>query len=95
MRYEKGDKVVYERAKTSNHPGPRAKEIHPAMHGESYFYKVDKFWTVSQIIDDKTLVVVTRTGKSHKIDINDPRLRKATLLERIKNADRFPSLEQV
>ncbi|MFW6221219.1 MAG: hypothetical protein ACOC4C_02035 [Fibrobacterota bacterium] len=95
MKYEIGDKVVYERAKTSSHPGPRARDIHPSIHGENYFYVVDKYWTVSRIIDEHAVEAITRTGKSHQISTDDPRLRKATLLERIKYADRFPTLEEV
>lgn len=42
--YSVGDLVVYRKSKRSTAPGPRAKNIQPATHGEEYGYSVDKYW---------------------------------------------------
>ncbi len=90
-KFNRDDRVVYTRDKYTSCPGPRAKNVVAAPNGESYQYQVDKFWIVSDIRPDGRLVLTTRTGKSHVVTADDPRLRKATLLERIFKSSQFPA----
>jgi len=92
-QFEAGDPVVYHKTKTSTHPGPRAESVRPAAHGDSYSYTVDKYWTVSALVDDETVELRTRTGKVHHMSIHDPNLRKARFYERMFLRNRFPDLE--
>ena len=45
--YHVGDRVIYRATKRSEHPGPRAADVHPSPKGEEYSYAVDKFWVVA------------------------------------------------
>jgi hypothetical protein len=87
-----GDRVVYSRQKHSSSPGPRAQEVTPAAHGESYSYLVDKYWRVIAVEPDGILLVRTRRGKQHRVRLDDPRLRRPTIWERLFRADRFPEM---
>lgn len=87
----KGDHVVYHADKTSARPGRRAEDIYPSEHGEDYSYTVDKYWTVMALEGDE-VVVRTRTGKTRRINVDDRRLRKASFLEKMRYAKRFPGL---
>lgn len=87
--FHPNDWVVYTREKYSRSPGPRAKNINPAPRGELYSYEVDKYWVVREV-REKELVLETRTGKLHTLPINDRRLRKASLWERLFQSNRFP-----
>ena len=86
-----GDRVIYTRDKYSNRPGPRAKNVSPTPHGETYTYQVDKYWIVTSITPDGALVLQTRRGKVHTVPMNDNRLRRANWWERTVYAGRFPS----
>ena len=88
-----GDPVIFVVSKNSVDPGPRAKQVHPAPAGETYSYTVEKFWTVAEVRPDGHVVLVTRRGKQHEVDINDPRLRPARWWERWIYRNRFPSLK--
>jgi hypothetical protein len=92
-RFEVGDHVVYRKAKISASPGPRAKRVRPAAHGEDYVYAVDKFWTVSAIVDEETIELVTRRGKVHQVRVDDPMLRKAGPLCYWLWRSRFPEVD--
>ena len=88
--FQRGDAVVYRKQKSSARPGPNARDIQPALHGDSYSYSVDKFWRVIRILDNNTLVVLTRKGKQHTIVVSDPNLRQAHWWERLLFWHRFP-----
>ncbi|GAB5404265.1 MAG: hypothetical protein Aurels2KO_24960 [Aureliella sp.] len=90
-KFNRDDRVVYTRDKYTSCPGPRAKNVVATPNGESYQYQVDKYWIVSDIRPDGRLVLSTRTGKTHIAAADDPRLRKATWLERLLKASRFPA----
>lgn len=92
-KYQVGDHVVYHKPKHSTHPGPRAVDLHPAPQGDEYSYIIDKFWTVIALINDHTIEVRTRKGKTHQLNIHDPLLRKAGLLEGWFFRNRFPPVE--
>lgn len=81
--YSPGDRVVYRKTKHSEHPCPRAENIHPFPHGEGYTYCVPKLWLVVDKVDEETLEVTTPGGKRHKVRTDDPHLHKAGPLERL------------
>jgi hypothetical protein len=89
---EPGDFLIYRKPKVSVRPGPRARNVQAAEKGDDYYYEVDKFWTVADILDDGRLIAVTRTGKQHTLTPRDENLRKASLLERMRFRRRFPSV---
>ena len=88
--FRPGDVVVYRKQKSSLHPGPHARDIHPAPHGDLYSYSVDKFWRVIAVQPNNTLVVRTRRGKQHKIAADDPALRRAHWWKWLLFGHRFP-----
>ena len=88
---EPGDYLIYRKPKASPRPGPRARNVQAAENGDDYYYEVDKFWTVSDVLDDGRLVAVTRTGKRLYLTPADERLRKAGWLDRVRYRQRFPS----
>ena len=50
--FQPGDCVIYRKQKYSLRPGPHAKVISPAPHGDYYSYCVDKFWRVIAVQAD-------------------------------------------
>ena len=91
--FKPGDAVICRMNKVSNHPGPRALDVHPAPHGEEYAYQVDKLWRVAEVRPDGKLVLRTRRGKSRLMDSGDKRLRHAHWWERLLYWNRFPRFE--
>jgi hypothetical protein len=91
-QYRRGDPVIFRVVKSSYRPGPRARNIYPAPHGESYSYAVDKFWTVAEELGNDMLLLQTRRGKTHRVHAHDPQLRHATWWERVRYGARFPQL---
>jgi hypothetical protein len=89
-RFRPGDVVVYRKRKSSLHPGPHARDIQPAPHGDSYSYSVEKFWRVVALQSDDKLLVRTRKGKQHTIPANDSNLRRTHFWERLLFWRRFP-----
>jgi hypothetical protein len=89
-RFLPGDWVIYSKAKISVHPGPRARQVSPSAKGEGYTYFVDKFWIVVEVKPEGKLLISTRRCKKRLIDVHDPCLRQATMLEKFLFAYRFP-----
>ena len=89
---EPGDFLIYRKSKVSPRPGPRARNVHPSDKGDDYYYEVDKYWTVSNVLEDGRLVAVTRTGKQVYLTPEDENLRKAGWIERFRHRRRFPSV---
>lgn len=87
-----GEKVIFSKDKTSLSPGKRAKEVVAAVKGDQYSYIVDKYWVVKEVRSDGTILLLTRRGKQHTVTLDDPRLRRASLLEKFLLRKRFPSL---
>ena len=88
--FRRGDLVIYRKYKHRASPGPRAKEVEPEPKGEEYSYCVDKFWIVTDV-NQREVILATRRGKQHVVDIEDPNLRPARWWERILFRDRFPT----
>jgi hypothetical protein len=93
-RFQTGDAVVYCKSKASLKPGPRAEDVHPSEHGDGYRYLVEKYWRVVSVTG-ADLEIVTRTGKRHTLRADDPMLRKASFMERVTRAEKFPPLSCV
>ncbi len=89
-----GDKVIFSKDKSSVSPGKRAKEVVAAAKGDQYSYIVEKYWVVKEVRPDGTILLLTRRGKQHTVTLDDPRLRRATLLEKLLRRKRFPSLNE-
>jgi hypothetical protein len=87
-----GDCLIYRKSKVSPRPGPRARNVQPSEKGDDYYYEVDKFWALSDVLDDGRLVAVTRTGKRVFLTPEDDRIRKAGPVARMVYRGRFPSL---
>lgn len=91
--FQPGDLIIYRKSKHSDCPGPRAANIQPAAHGDTYNYTVDKYWVVKEVHDDGTIIAGTRRGKHHNLSSDDPLLRRASLLQRLLYRGRFSGLE--
>jgi len=91
--YDVGDLVVYRKQKRSTAPGPRAKNIQPASHGDEYGYSVDKYWRVAAVNTDGTIEVVTRKAKRHSLQMQDECMRPAYWWEIFFLSGRFPTIE--
>jgi len=91
--FQAGDWVVYRKTKSSVSPGPRAQNVSPSKHGDQYTYTVDKFWVVDEILDDGSLRLVTRRGKSHVVQPTDANLHRASWWERFFFRKRFDAVK--
>ena len=87
-----GSPVIYRKTKFSSDPGPRARSVSPSKHGDSYGYWVDKLWMVVDVSSPERVIVQTRQGKRIELNANDPNLRPASLLDRIRYWGRFPKI---
>ena len=92
-KFHPGDFVVYKKQKRSTCPGPRAHDIAAAVQDGKFSYVVDKYWTVSEVCDDDTIVVQTRRGKQHRINCSDPNLRRVKWWQRLWIRSRHPQLD--
>lgn len=92
---EPGSRVIYRKTKHSRDPGPRAQGISPARYGDSYSYCVDKLWMVVGTKSPNKVIVMTRRGKQMELDADDPNLRPARLLDRIRYWGRFPRMKDM
>lgn len=91
--FKTGDPVVYRKTKYSSHPGPRARNVSPSRHGDAYAYCVDKLWLVVKLKSPDRIEVITRRGKRRELSVEDPNLRPATWLDRLRYWGRFPRLD--
>jgi hypothetical protein len=91
--FNPGDAVIFCVTKRGTHPGPRAKEIRPERYGDGYLYDIDKFWTVTEKRGQQ-VTLVTRRGKVHLVDADDPHLHRASWWQRLIYRSRFPKLPE-
>ena len=91
-KFKKGDLVIFKKTKRSTSPGPRARKVEPAPHGDDYTYLVEKFWIVAEVSGEGVLLR-TRRGKEHRLNADHPNLRHATWWERWLYRNRFPQLD--
>lgn len=92
--FRPGDFVIYRKTKHSTQPGPRAANVQPAPRGETYAYTVDKFWLVENVLEDGTVVAVTRRGKKNFVPAGSPMLKRANWLEKLIYRARFTALRE-
>ncbi len=92
QKFQSGDMIIYRKTKHGPQPGPRAANVHPAAHGDTYNYTVDKFWIVQELSADGTLIAKTRRGKLNYLKADDPNLQKANWLQRLWHRARFSAL---
>jgi hypothetical protein len=90
--FRPGDCVIYNKPKVSARPGPHARDVQPAAHGDTYSYCVRKFYRVVAVRPDPTVVVRTRRGRRRTLAAADAALRRAHWWERLLHAGRFPPL---
>jgi hypothetical protein len=91
LSFKPGDCVIYRKQKFSVHPGPRARDIHPAPNGDFYTYSVPKLYRVVSV-EPTQVVVRTRRGRQRTLAAGDPGLRRAHWWEWLLLRDRFPTL---
>jgi|SRR6476620_3230364 len=89
-RFRPGAPIVYRMQETSSCPSPDAIDVYPSEHGESYDYLANKYWRVEEVLEDGSIVALTPLMEHHYLRRNDPNLRKANLIERLRYANRFP-----
>jgi hypothetical protein len=92
-RFRAGAPIVYRMVETSTCPASEARDIHPAERGELYYYLINKYWRVEEVRQDGWIVALTPLMEHHYLRRDDPNLRKANLLERLRYAARFPYLD--
>ena len=66
--------------------------MHPAEHGDLYYYLTNKYWRVEEVLPDGWIVARTPLMEQHYLRRDDPNLRKANVVERLRYAARFPFL---
>ena len=86
-----GAPIVYRMNETSTCPSRDAYDVHPARHGEFYYYLTNKYWRVEEVRQDGWIVARSPLMEQHYLRCDDPNLRKASLLERLRHATRFPA----
>lgn len=91
--FKRGDWIIYRKTKYSTHPGPRARNVAPTPKGDNYFYNVDKFWIVVEVLPDNMLRAMTRRHKEVTCKASDPNLRRANWFERFLHRSRFSEIE--
>jgi len=86
-----GAPIVYRVQETSTCPSPDAIDVHPSEHGEFYDYLAQKYWRVEEVLEDGSILALTPLMEHQYVRPNDPNLRRANLIERVRYAARFPS----
>ena len=92
--FRPGDVVVYKKQKNSTRPGPRAHDLAAAVQDGKFSYVVDKYWVVTEVNADGSIVVQTRRGKRHTISRSDPNLRSVNWWQRLRNRAQFLELKR-
>ena len=90
-RLRPGAPIVYRVQETSTCPSPDAVDVYPSKHGEFYDYLAKKYWRVEEVLEDGSIVALTPLMEHQHVRGNDPNLRRANLIERLRYAGRFPS----
>ena len=88
------DRVIFRRQRYKPRPGRHAREIRPAVNGDDYCYTINKYWVVSEILNDGQIVLQTPRGKRRVVRADDPNLRHASWLDKIRYRYRFLQCER-
>jgi hypothetical protein len=89
-KFTPGVPIIYRLQAMSEHPVHDACQVYPAEKGESYYYVRKKYWRVEKVLQDGWIVARTALMEQHYLRRDDPNLRKASLIERLRYASRFP-----
>ena len=87
-----GAPIVYRLAESSTQPDRDGGELHSAERGDLYYYLITKYWRVEKVLQDGWVVAITPLMEHIYLRRDDPGLRKANLLERLRYGARFPHL---
>ncbi|MGI8889899.1 MAG: hypothetical protein ACR2G0_03835 [Chthoniobacterales bacterium] len=90
-RLHAGEPIVYRVVETSTIPAPEAHDIRPAERGDLYYYLINKYWRVEEVLQDGWIVALTPHQEHQYLRRDDPNLRRANLVERLRYATRFPA----
>lgn len=90
-KFRAGAPIIYRVQEASTHPGPEAQSIRPSEQGELYYYLTSKYWRVEKVLEDGWLIALTPRMEHQYLRRDDPNLRKANLVERLRFAARFPA----
>ena len=91
-KLEVGAPVIYRKLEISTCPSRDAYQVRPAERGEFYYYLTKKYWRVEAIRPDGRIVARSSFMEQFCLRPDDPNLRKANLIERLRYAARFPYL---
>ena len=91
MPLRPGSPIVYRMQETSACPSPDAVDVYPSERGEFYDYLAKKYWRVEEVLEDGSIVALTPLMEHQYVQPNDPNLRRANLIERLRYAARFPT----
>ena len=87
-KFQPGLPIVYRLTETPTCGTRAAREIHPA--GRVYDHGTHKYWLVEEVRADGLIVARSALMEQYFLQPDDPNLRKATLLERLRHGARFP-----
>ena len=89
-KWQVGAPVIYRKLEISTCPSRDAYEVRPAEKGEFYYYLTNKYWRVEAVRPDGWIVARSPFMEQFYLRPDDPNLRKANLIERLRYAPRFP-----
>jgi len=85
-----GTPVVYRQDEVSTCPTSNAHDIHPAEHGEYYYYSILHYLRITEVLGDGRVIAMARNHELLCFWPQDSGLRKAHLGERLFHPLRFP-----
>lgn len=89
-RFTPGVPIIYRMQAMSDHPIHDVLQVYPAEKGESYYYVRNKYWRVEKVLQNGWIVARSALMEEHYLRHDDPNLHKASLIERLRYASRFP-----
>jgi hypothetical protein len=89
-KLQPGAPIIYRVVETSTHPVREGRDIRPAERGEFYYYVTQKYWRVEEVRPDGMILARSSFMEQHCLRADDPNLRKASLVERLRYGARFP-----
>jgi hypothetical protein len=91
-RLHPGVPIVYRMIESSTRPAARSQDPQPAEEGDLYCYLSTKYWRVEKVLQDGWVIAITPLMEHIYLRRDDPGLRKANLLDRLRFGARFPHL---
>jgi hypothetical protein len=90
QKFAPGVPIIYRMQAMSDQPVHDGGEVYPSEKGESYYYVRNKYWRVEKVLQNGWIVARSPFMEEHYLRGDDPNLRKASLIERLRFASRFP-----